>query len=249
MATHQTCQPFAFNTPGTPDKKKRSFLQVGTWNVRTLNGQSEGIDRCEKLQHNLERYKIDICCLAETKMAGQGEISVGKWKLVYSGNTTGHRSHGVGVMMNQRALSNLIGHNCVSERLMASTFLLPKSKLHVVSVYAPTEDKSEHTKEYFYHSLQTLLDTFPKRDMVMIAGDFNAQLGGQDRAVWDGALGKFCLGRKITENGTKLLSFCSTNQLVVRNTFFQHKDIHKATWVGPAGDLANQIDHFIVSKV
>lgn len=99
-----------------------------------------------------------------------------------------------------------------------------------------------------FADLQRLVDGIPRRDMLMIMGDFNAQLGAQDRSAWDGALGKFCLGKHITGNGTKLLSFCSANQLVVRNTFFQQKDIHLATWVGPSGHLGNQIDYIIVRK-
>ena len=245
MAHHQISQPSAFITPGTSHK---ATLRVGTWNVRTLNSQSDGIDRCEELRANLERYKIDICCISESKLASTGELSIGNWKLIYSGKVTGNRTQGVAVMMNDRSKRSLVSYQCVSERLMSVSFSLAKSKLHVVSAYAPTEDKREETKESFYQALQKLLDTFPKRDRVMIAGDFNAQLGGQDRSSWDGALGSFCLGRKITDNGTKLLSFCSANQLVVRNTFFQQKDIHLATWVGPSGVLANQIDHIIVRR-
>ena len=31
-------------------------------------------------------------------------------------------------------------------------------------------------------------------------------------------------------NGKKLLQFCAEDELMVTNTCFQHKDIHKFTW-------------------
>ena len=215
--------------------------------MRTLNEQEEGIDRCQELRANLQKYKIDICCLAETKLMGKGEREIGGWRLLYSG-IPDVKSHGVGIMLSERALGSLIGCDRISERLMSCSFALPKSKLHVVSAYAPTNDKDESVKESFYAALQQVISGCPKRDMLMIVGDFNAQLGGQDRSLWDGALGKFCLPSTVTDNGTKLLSLCAANQLVVRNTFFQQKSIHLGSWVSPAGNAVNQIDHFLVRR-
>ena len=223
-------------------------MRLGSFNVRTLNEQSDGVNKLDQLQHDLERYQIDICCISETKLRGQGEICYKDWKLLHSGATLGKKQHGVAIMINRIASQSLVNVRCVSDRLMAASFSLPKGKMHVISTYAPTEDKSEEAKELFYEALQALMDSYPHRDMLVIAGDMNAQLGCQDRSAWDGTLGKFCLGNKATDNGTRLLSFCSANQLVVRSTFFKQKDIHLATWVGPAGDLANQIDHIIVRR-
>ena len=248
MAYHQTSKPSAFINPGNTSKTKQVSLRFGAWNTRTLNTPDGGDERCELLQKDLERYSIDICCISETKLKGKGEICKGRWKLLHSGVQLGPKTHGVGIAINGKASKSMIDVKHISERLMVATFCLAKHKLHVVSVYAPTEDKEEVIKELFYTQLQTLLDDIPKRDMLMIGGDFNAQLGGQDRSAWDGALGKFCLGSRVTDNGTRLLSFCAANQLVVRNTFFQQKRIHLATWVGPRDELANQIDHIIIRR-
>ena len=38
------------------------------------------------------------------------------------------------------------------------------------------------------------------------------------------------------------------NDLVLRNTFFDHKDIHLATWTGPGDRNANQIDFMVMRR-
>jgi len=36
--------------------------------------------------------------------------------------------------------------------------------------------------------------------------------------------------------------------MVIANTFFQHKNIHKGTWISPDTLTLNQIDHVLVSN-
>lgn len=53
---------------------------------------------------------------------------------------------------------------------------------------------------------------------------------------------------EMTDNGIRLLSFCSSTELKVRGSMFHHKDIHKKTWRSPDGVTKNQIDHICISK-
>lgn len=50
-------------------------------------------------------------------------------------------------------------------------------------------------------------------------GDFNVQVGCPNSPPNYG-IGKFGL-RKMSERGKKLMEFCSSNKLVVTNTFFE----------------------------
>ena len=56
----------------------------------------------------------------------------------------------------------------------------------------------------------------------------------------------------MNENGELLADLCATctNSLVIGGTLslFPHKNCHKATWVSPAGNAQNQIDHIVISK-
>ena len=53
---------------------------------------------------------------------------------------------------------------------------------------------------------------------------------------------------RTSDLGTRLLDFCSANDLVLRNTFFDHKRIHLATWTGPGDSHSNQIDFLIIRR-
>ena len=85
----------------------------------------------------------------------------------------------------------------------------------------------------FFVELQSAIDTVAARNTLVLTSDFNAQVGAEDTQQWHGCLGKFALKRDtLHTSGTamRLLDFCVANDLVLRNTFFYHKDIHLATW-------------------
>ena len=55
----------------------------------------------------------------------------------------------------------------------------------VIQVYAPTSNTEEAEVERFYEDLQDLLELTPKKDVLFIIGDWNAEVGSQDiHGVW-----------------------------------------------------------------
>ena len=64
------------------------------------------------------------------------------------------------------------------------TFLIMYSayKLNttVIQIYAPTSNSEETEVERLYEYLQDLLELIPKRDVLFIIGDWNAQAGSQE---------------------------------------------------------------------
>ena len=67
--------------------------------------------------------------------------------------------------------------------------------------------------EWFYEDLQYLLELTPKKDVLFIAGDWNAKVGSQEIP---GVTGKFGLGI-WHEAGQRLIEFCQENTLVIAN--------------------------------
>ena len=60
----------------------------------------------------------------------------------------------------------------------------------VIQVYAPISNAEEAEVEWFYEDLQDLLELTPKKDVLLIKGDWNAKVGSQET---HGVPGKFGL--------------------------------------------------------
>ena len=50
------------------------------------------------------------------------------------------------------------------------------------------------------------------------------------------------------DNGDRLLRFGAMNDMLVTNSWFQHKDIHNFTWVCPGRGLKSIIDYCVVRR-
>ena len=86
----------------------------------------------------------------------------------------------------------------------------------VIQVYAPTSNAEEAEVEQFYEDLQDLLELTPKKDVLLIIGDWNAKVARQEIP---GVTGKFGLGVQ-NEAGHRLKEFYQENTLVIANTLF-----------------------------
>ena len=61
----------------------------------------------------------------------------------------------------------------------------------VIQVYAPISNTEEAEVQWFYGDLQDLLELTPKKDVLFIIGDWNANIGSQEISR---VTGKFGLG-------------------------------------------------------
>ena len=109
--------------------------------------------------------------------------------------------------------------------------------IRVIQVYAPTSNTEEAEVERFYEDLQDLLELTPKKDILFIIGDWNANVGSQKTP---GVKGNFGLGRQ-TEAGQRLIEFCQENALVISKHPLptpQEKTLHMdvTRWSTPKSD-------------
>ena len=83
-----------------------------------------------------------------------------------------------------------------------------------------TSNAEEAEVEWFCEDVQDLLELTPKKDVLFIIGDWNANVGSQ---VIPGVTGKFGVGVQ-NEAGQRLIEFYQENTLVIASTLFQqHK--------------------------
>ena len=102
----------------------------------------------------------------------------------------------------------------------------------VIQAYAPTSNTEEAEVQRFCEDLQDLLELTPKKDVLLIIGDWNAKVGSQETP---GVTGKFGLGVQ-NEVGQRLIEFCQENALVIANILFQQHKRRLYTWTSPDGD-------------
>ena len=66
----------------------------------------------------------------------------------------------------------------------------------VIQVYALTSNAEEAEVEWFYKDLQDLVELTPKKDVLFIIGDWNANIGSQETP---GVTGKFGLEYRMKQ--------------------------------------------------
>jgi hypothetical protein len=182
----------------------------------------------------MEEKQIDLLALSESRWPGQGVSRIRSTTILHSGSSSAH-IHGVAIVLSPQARSSWEAAGCVfiptSERILSN-----RLKTHlgfaVIAVYAPinpTNSTSEDSAASvaFYDQLHSVVASAPRRDMVIVLGDFNARVGHGPGHL-SPAIGPHCLD-ECNGNGVRLLDFCTSNELIVTNTWFQHKQLHQAT--------------------
>ena len=182
----------------------------------------------EEIGEEMKKYRLDILGVSETHLRGNGQREVGSMVMVYSGVVEGRAKGGVAILISEQLSSCLKEWKCENERLMKVRMRIDGKWVTLIQAYAPTEDSEEGLKDSFYDSLEEMLARTPKNDQLVVMGDLNARVG-RDSEAWGGVIGRHGEETK-TRSGQRLLSVCAANELVILNTFFQHKDIHKYTW-------------------
>ena len=203
------------------------------------------------------KYKnIDLLALTESRWPCSGVFSVCDSTILHSGSLSSH-THGVAIILSPRAKAVWNAAGCVfqpvSERILRLRLKCHMSYISVVAVYAPINPPNSTSEavdpsEAFYDQLQSTLSSVPSSDLILILGDFIAHVGS-DFSSWNSVIGPHGT-EECNENGERLLDFCAGNQLIITNTWFQHKLLHTATWFrnGNRSRTGHMIDHVLVNK-
>ncbi|KAK9693646.1 hypothetical protein QE152_g34056 [Popillia japonica] len=115
-----------------------------------------------------------------------------------------------------------------------------------VKVLKNKKDKDEDIKTRFYEELEEVLNKIPKFDIKCLIGDMNAKVGREEEYSVTTTTGGKSLHKVSNDNGKRLIEFALENSMKIVSTAFDHKDIHKETWIAPNGLTKNQIDHVLI---
>ena len=130
----------------------------------------------------------------------------------------------------------------VSDRLSYIVLRGRWRNIIVVNVHAPSEEKSDESKDSFYEELKQVFDHFLKYHTKILLGDLNAKVGREN--IFKQTTGH----QDSNDNGFRLVNFATSKNLVVKSTMFPHQNIHKYTWISPDGKTHSQIDHVVIDR-
>ena len=82
--------------------------------------------------------------------------------------------------MHQRIASVVKRVEFVSDRMSYIVLRSRWCNIIVLNVHAPSEEKSDSSKDSFYEELEQVFDHFPKYCMKILLGDFNAKVGREN---------------------------------------------------------------------
>ena len=75
--------------------------------------------------------------------------------------------------------------------------------------------------------------------------NFNSKFGIENilqPTIWNDSLHQYS-----SDNSVRIVN-CATSKLVVTSTMFQHRNIHKYTWISPDGKIHNHMDRILIER-
>ncbi|XP_031765000.1 craniofacial development protein 2-like [Galleria mellonella] len=218
--------------------------RIGTWNVRGL--LMDG--KLSIIEDEIDKHKISILGLSETHIKGSGHFKTTTGNTMYFSGHEADRRNGVGFIVPAKLTRFVTGYNPINDRIMTIRLKSKPCLLNIIQVYAPTAAASQEATEIFYRTLETIIQRIPKREMLIVQGDWNAKIGNsanddQIRHI----LGKHGLGIR-NERGKKFIEFCIGNSLTITNSCFKYHNRRLYTWRSPGDRYRNQIDYIIINE-
>ncbi|KAK3542583.1 hypothetical protein QTP86_031285, partial [Hemibagrus guttatus] len=214
-------------------KGKSVGLRIGTLNVGTMTGKGR------ELADMMERRKVDILCVQETRWKGSKARSIGAgFKKIYYGVDSNR--NGVGVVLKEEFVRNVLEVKRVSDRVMSLKLEIEGVMLNVVSGYAPQVGCELEEKERFWSELDEVMESIPTGERVVIGADFNGHVGEGNRGDEE-VMGKFGVKEKNLE-GQMVVDFAKR----MVNTYFQKREEHRVTY--KSGGRRTQVDYILCRR-
>ncbi|KAK3518654.1 hypothetical protein QTP70_006960 [Hemibagrus guttatus] len=218
-------------------KGKSVGLRIGTLNVGTMTGKGR------ELADMMERRKVDILCVQETRWKGSKARSIGAgFKLFYYGVDS--KRNGEGVVLKEEFVRKVLEVKRVSDRVMSLKLEIEGVMLNVVSGYAPQVGCELEEKERFWSELDEVMESIPTGERVVIGADFNGHVGEGNRGDEE-VMGKFGVKERNLE-GQMVVDFAKRMDMAVVNTYFQKREEHRVTY--KSGGRRTQVDYILCRR-
>ena len=218
-----------------------TLMRYGTWNVGSLTGRSG------EIEDTLERRKVDVCCVQETRWKGEGARVLRtrngkKYKLFGKGFVAG--LSGTGVIVEEKLIEKVVEVVRVNERLMMMKIIVGKSLVNVVSAYAPQVGRSQSEKDEFWESVWKLIEGIKEAESIILGGDLNGHVG-KNSDGFEEIHGGHGYGVRNAE-GERILEFGEAASMIVCGTQFKKEESKLVSY--SSGGSNTTVDYLMTRK-
>lgn len=131
--------------------------------------------KLEEVKKEMERAKLDILGLCETRWTGKDDFISDNFRIIHSGNEKGGRN-GVAIMLRGKWKNNVLNTYHINDRLLMIKLEAQPTPLYVIQVYLPTTKSPDEEVDPLYDQIEELLNIAEEKSNVFVIGDFNAIL-------------------------------------------------------------------------
>ncbi|XP_065662919.1 uncharacterized protein LOC136085533 [Hydra vulgaris] len=194
-------------------------------------------DKGRELADAMERRKLDILCVQETRWKGSKTRSIGGgFKLFYHGFD--RKRNGVGVILKEEFSKSVEEIKRVSDRVICEKLEIDGVVMNVISAYAPQLGCDTKEKEEFWRELDEVVLQVPVEERMILGADFNGHVGKRNSGEEE-VMGSYGVKERNTE-GQMVVDFAKRIKMAVVNTYFNKKEEHRVTY--KSGGRGTQVD-------
>ena len=232
-------------------------MRFGTWNVSSLY-RSGSLTAAVR---ELARFKLDLLGAQQARWdkggtVGQrehggtkgarwdkgGTVGAGDYKFFYG---KGNENHNLGtIFLYIRRVSAVKKVEFVSDRVSYIVLRGRWCNIIVLNMHAPSQEKSDDSKDNFNDELEQFFCHFPKYCMKILLGDCNGKVGREN--IFKSKLGIRVYIRIVMI--MVLANFATSKNLADKSTMFPNRNTYKYIWTSPDEKTYNQIDHILKNR-
>ena len=112
-------------------------------------------------------------------------------------------------VVRNEVVGSIINCTPISSRLISIRISARPYNITVIQFYAPTSDHENEEVERLYEQLDSIIAKTPKKDTVVVQGDWNAKVSPHAYLQWAGTVGRFGIG-ETNDRGWRLLEYAKS---------------------------------------
>ena len=140
----------------------------------------------------MRRCQRNILGLCAVRWKNFGEMSTPEDHKIFFNGSEDRHEHGFGFLIHKDTVYPIMGCRPVSSRLITIRLKASPFNITIIQTYASTTDYDDDGIEDFYDQLQEVIDQAPKKDILVVQGDWNANTGEDASKNWKGTCGQYC---------------------------------------------------------